>query len=628
MTTTAIAGEGFPRRGGKNPAEIVRNSGLPRELCDLVLGVTGKTRLWSRERNDVARELVNHFAEGLAEGEIPGALAAAFGDAARAARLITRAKKRNRPWAWRAMRRTFQGAGALVLVLVLTYAALVVRFQFGHAVISHNYLADMNAVALAVPREQRAWPIYREAFLSLPRLDDPAWKGLQDKWPEIKPADEQWSLMLAYLQQAQPAIASIRRAAVMEHAAYIVGAGSGPDPKDPGGLAEPPSSANPMLLGVLIPHMSSYRQMARLLKADILVGLDAHDAPRVAADLHAMLGIARHSTEGRWVISQLVGLAILDLTNHMVGRVLVEQPALLSDADLRSLAHELGAFRPSPSGPRDQIDLSAERDCVDDILQRAFTDDGKGDGHYAGVEDLYKEWGMVKPKALQAIAPVASVAVAGRADTKRVYDELMDRYAAQFQTPLHARDFSAIDRRVDDLSSSVGGLRYAMVTVMLPSLANAQSGVDFTLQSRDATVTAIAVELFRRQHGHVPQSLQELVPAFLPSAPVDRWTGRSLRYLPQGNAAFPGHPLLYSVGADRLDDGGIVGTPWFPEAARKMPAFPGESGDIPTRDWILWPAVARVGEAPPMRPQRSARREPFSGLSRGILPWTSLYGSN
>lgn len=628
MTMTAVAGEGFPRRGGKNPAEIVRNSGLPQELCDLVLAVTGKTRLWAGERNDIARELVNHFAEGLAEGEMPGALAAAFGEPVQVARLITRAKKRNRPWAWRAMRRTLQGMGCFILALVLTYAALFIRFQFGHTVISHNYLAELNAPALAVPRDQRAWPIYREAFLSLPNLQDEHWGALANQWPECKPSDAAWPLMLEYLAQSKGAIESIRRAAAMEHAAFLISSKTSLDGRDPGGIAEPARDENAMLIGVLIPNLSAYRQMARLLKADLLVARTANDPARAAADLHAMLGLARHSTEGRWLISQLVGLAILDLADGTMGQVLSEQPAFLPDADLRTLAHELGAFRPSPTGPREQVDLSAERFCVDDILQRAFTDDGRGDGHYAGITSIYNQWGMVRPKGLEAIAPVASAAIAGRADTKRVYDEVMDRYVSQFQTPLYARDFSAIDRRVEELSSSVVGVRYAMVTVMLPSLSQAQRGVDAALQTRDAIVTAIAIELHTRKTGHAPATLHDLVPEFLPAAPIDHWSGEPLKYLPEGNAKFPGRPVLYSIGADRVDDGGIIGAPWDPSGARNKAAYPAQSGDVPTRDWVLWPPVESVGNPPPVRDQPTRKRSGLSKLARGILPWTALYGAD
>ena len=94
-----------------------------------------------------------------------------------------------------------------------------------------------------------------------------------------------------------------------------------------------------------------------------------------------------------------------------------------------------------------------------------------------------------------------------------------------------------------------------------------------------------------------------------------------------------GHPRVvqargdeeHSVGADRVDDGGVINTPWFPDAARSMATFPALTGDIPTRDWVLWPMVDRVGDPPPSHPRASRRHPGVSRLTRGLLPWTSLY---
>lgn len=42
--------------------------------------------------------------------------------------------------------------------------------------------------------------------------------------------------------------------------------------------------------------------------------------------------------------------------------------------------------------------------------------------------------------------------------------------------------------------------------------------------------TAIALELFRREHGDLPETLAELVPDFSPAVPVDPFTGKPLQY--------------------------------------------------------------------------------------------------
>lgn len=62
----------------------------------------------------------------------------------------------------------------------------------------------------------------------------------------------------------------------------------------------------------------------------------------------------------------------------------------------------------------------------------------------------------------------------------------------------------------------------------------------------------VAVERYRRDHGEqLPASLQDLVPAYLPSAPLDPFSGKSLVFAKDARGY-----LAYSVGPDRRDDGG------------------------------------------------------------------------
>ena len=69
--------------------------------------------------------------------------------------------------------------------------------------------------------------------------------------------------------------------------------------------------------------------------------------------------------------------------------------------------------------------------------------------------------------------------------------------------------------------------------------------------------TETALERYQRAHGRYPATLSQLVPAYLKTVPIDVCTGKAnlpsaLR--PQKN----GHAyLLYSVGVDMRDDGGI-----------------------------------------------------------------------
>ncbi len=72
------------------------------------------------------------------------------------------------------------------------------------------------------------------------------------------------------------------------------------------------------------------------------------------------------------------------------------------------------------------------------------------------------------------------------------------------------------------------------------------------LVSHRASVAAIAIELYRRDHaGALPAALPELVPHYLDSVPQDPVTGQPLLFK-QDAAAY----TIYSVGIDKKDDGG------------------------------------------------------------------------
>ena len=90
---------------------------------------------------------------------------------------------------------------------------------------------------------------------------------------------------------------------------------------------------------------------------------------------------------------------------------------------------------------------------------------------------------------------------------------------------------------------------------------------------------ACALELFRRATGHYPDTMDQLVPAYLPRIPVDPTTGRAFPYRVHANGTY----LLYSVGFDREDHGGKVDLnsdrnpsdadwPWFVPSPQPRPS--------------------------------------------------------
>lgn len=67
------------------------------------------------------------------------------------------------------------------------------------------------------------------------------------------------------------------------------------------------------------------------------------------------------------------------------------------------------------------------------------------------------------------------------------------------------------------------------------------------------TAIALAIRLYKLDHGQHPTNLADLVPEYLPTEPIDPFstTSAPFQYMPEGN-----WPRIYSVGRDGSDDGG------------------------------------------------------------------------
>jgi len=99
------------------------------------------------------------------------------------------------------------------------------------------------------------------------------------------------------------------------------------------------------------------------------------------------------------------------------------------------------------------------------------------------------------------------------------------------------------------------------------------------------------LEVFRREHGKYPESLSELVPQLLPEIPADRITGEPVRF-----RIVDSEPVVYSVGADRKDDGGRPAPAKSFEDGRRLTesqtaALWDAQDSTPEGDWVLYPTL-------------------------------------
>lgn len=585
---------------------IIDAAALPDSLRRVVQTVVSGTRLWRLERTEIARELISHFQDGLDAGRTPEELAAAFGDPSRASRLIRRAKKRNRPLAWRAGRRTLQG----VLILLGLYVIFAARMLLLKPTISHDYVADLNRVPAAVPPAQRAWPLYREALVKMKQSDFTN-KLLREReaaaLASATPGSETFDRIVELLDEQQEQVALVRQAALMPGFGFVAGHRYTDDNSElwPAPAPDPPATSVQQLLSqstmmLLLPYLSEMRDLAHVLRFDARRAAAAGDAETALANLRAMRGIAGHVREIPLVINDLVSIAILAMMFEQIGDFLSNQPHLFSEEQLHGLAHEIAAIHDRDIALR----LNGERLGFEDLIQRLYSDNGRGDGRltWSGVR-LLTEIGTLsvgEPVEMKvenvvsaAITPGLSMVIASRREMLSKHQEMMNAIEAYAALPLWQRTGTDPQQQIEAMAgSSIERIRYMPLVLLMPAVSGASRNAELSMQRRDAMLVAIALELHRRRHGAWPQSLNELVPVLLPSIPTDRFDGRPLKYVVRDGTAF-----VYSVGANRVDDGGEPPPPiahdgspdwrlvtrWYPDPKRAVRAEVG--------DWVLWPKI-------------------------------------
>lgn len=613
----------FPPGLSHSPAELLSQAALPALITDLIQHVTRRTRLWPREKLDVTRELIAHFRDGVEAGHPPDELVRDFGAPADAARLIRRAKKRCRPAAWRAAVRTLQTALLVLALTAAVYSFAAVRAFTSHPTIARNFLEELNAPIAKLADTDRAWPLYRAAYLALPPLP----RELTQDFPNIEPSDPRWPIALDYLAACAKPLDLVHQAArkpalgreltvtpdaeLEAHAQFLAGV----EPEKAREavrllMDHAPSEPNPPLVNLLLPHLGQGRHFARILDLDARAAAIANENTRAANDLEDMFRLAAHMRDNAFLIGGLVELAIHAQARHTLAQLLSDNPSLFTDEQLASLAHA------ASRGPS-HVALDSETLCLEDILQRVYSDDGNADGHLTldGARLLRSyltswpstaqtdPWHGVSDKVRDAFeVPFDSFVGASRKETRDLYASMISRATAYASlAPWNRPDLSP-DAEFEHLMSQGGRSRYTLVWLLMPALSRAVWAYDESTQPRDALLAAIACELYKRRFGEYPPSLDALPTSLLAQTPLDIFDGKPLRYALRGSK-----PVIYSLGPDRKDDNARSfakpnpGGPRWMTAQQAKDALKGPASAEIDGDWILWPPEPRKPK--PVDPQ-------------------------
>ena len=327
---------------------------------------------------------------------------------------------------------------------------------------------------------------------------------------------------------------------------------------------------------ILLPHLARVKSTCHRLEIRACAELAAGQSEQALLDLKLLVYVINSLQNEKFLISHLVRLAGVQLATQPLWEGLAEHR--WSEAQLRELQTLFQQF---------------------DLVADAKAPLGSEQAAAVLTADLIKKRGL---GFMMSLSDAGSSVTSGKTSAYLVgllvpsgwYELEKLNYCRLFQAQLEGT-YNPQTRRVSasrvksnavELEHALSQPLFGNLTVpflqhrslaglLLPALGKVSLKSAIGQTSADQAVLACALERYRLANGRFPEKLDELTPRFLSRLPTDLISGGNYQYRRTGETGF----VVYSVGWDEKDDGGIRGKRLFDE----------ERGD-----WVWESAPARV----------------------------------
>jgi len=332
------------------------------------------------------------------------------------------------------------------------------------------------------------------------------------------------SALLAALEEYQPVIEELRNASRRPYSRFNIDY----DAEDP--------------VSILLPHLAVLRRTSQLLRVRASAELALARTDAAFDDVKLMFFLADSIRQEATVVSHMVRIAILAVTQQIVWEGLAEHR--WSDAQLRDFQARLQKLTPLKDlGLPLHTERGAFGNAVFELLRKH--------------PQLLREW-LAHDSAWPANGLrwlPSGWFYEEQVSYHRMFDQKLlpgyDEQAGQ----VHPRIIDANAGSLDsDLSNPLSGLlqHRVLVKFVLSGLARTFQKSALSQTGVDQAALACALERYRLANGQLPPTLDSLVPQFIDHLPKDVCNGQPLKY----HAADNGQFVLYSVGWNEKDDGG------------------------------------------------------------------------
>jgi len=511
---------------------------LPACAAEFIKLVIKKMRYRKRVRVEVLMELASHFEDALRDckseedrDKKARQLIDKFGDVKLLAVLLRRAKKRCRSLWQKLLVRTFQIIGIIALYIVIRVAFL----SIGTPNVKVNYIDWLNNLVKANKPEQENAKLYyaRAAELCLKSPSEIENKlsgctgkgcGANNRWlADFN--DFEMEHLVKWLTDNKPAFKALRRGSQKPYYWPVYS-----------------SEKHKLMQEVLVDAtkpLSKYRRVAFAMRWQIAYEIYKGNAGAAMDDCMVLQKFGNHLQGKGSLFEQMVGIAIEALAQDRIFAILetADVPADILKSFYKELENQF-------SNQAAVVDWQAEKALWYDLIQRGFTDDGKGGGR-------------VLKQGLPLIIKDVKSSLTGfffwNYPDRRQVVATIDRYFEQAAKLLHKTPWDLHLAGNSQIWNEVGKECFLL---QITGPAHHRIGeISWRLKTdRAGLLTVLAVLSYQKQTGAFPANLYELVAKeYLKEMPMDPYSDKPLIY----NRADDNF-ILYSVGPNFKNDGGRV----------------------------------------------------------------------
>jgi hypothetical protein len=379
----------------------------------------------------------------------------------------------------------------------------------------------------SIPDRDNAAIIYQQAFEAMGQpnpsgswqWDEKLVKAWNEKWTNWHDTmrldfDLRDPQLRGFLARQAPAIKLLRQAAAKPDCSFDRDYGR-PD------------------ISMLIPELSPLRMAANLLSLSAMCDASDGNYRQSVEDINAIFSIAAHIGRDPLLISALVSMAVDHIGIDSLQVVLEYN---------RVPAEDLAAVKLSVASYQTMLGRAFRTEET----FRLTTCGQIAMGRYSIGEITNMSGGGVVQVLPNLISPaVYRVFFLGEDIAAQ------SRFALKLEETVHQPYWKVKDRLGGfdhQLSSNPGGI---ITALMMPALNRTLESAATAESRRDMARVALAILGYREKNGQFPEELDDLVPDFIATVPLDRFDGKPMKLKRTDRDL-----VVYSIGPDMIDNGG------------------------------------------------------------------------